>query len=56
MIKNERQYRITKAQVGKFERALNEVSSREGIDPLLARLESDALRSQMDELQQHLEE
>lgn len=56
MIKNERQYRITKAQVGKFERALNEVSSREGIDPLLAKLENDALRSQMDELQQYLEE
>ncbi|MCL4204864.1 MAG: helix-turn-helix domain-containing protein [Pirellulaceae bacterium] len=56
MIKNERQYRITKAQVGKFERALNEVSSREGVDPLLAKLETDALRSQLEELQQQLEE
>ncbi len=56
MIKNERQYRITKAQVAKFESALDEVPSRENVHPLLAQLEADALRSQMTELQHQLEE
>ena len=55
MIKNQRQYRITKAQAAKFADALSEVLSREGVDPLLAELEANALRSQMNELQQELE-
>ena len=56
MIKNERQYRITKAQAAKFADALGDVPSREGVDPLLAELEANALRSQMNELQHQLEE
>lgn len=56
MIKNERQYRITKAQAERFARALAKAASHQGDDPLLDELETAALRSQMDELQQQLEE
>lgn len=56
MIKNERQYRITKAQAAKFADALGKVPSHGRVDPLLAELEANALRSQMNELQQQLEE
>ncbi len=52
MIKNERQYRITKSQIAKFEAALEELSARSGArtDVRLRKLEEDALRSQLDEL------
>jgi len=55
MIKNERQYRITKAQAEKFAEALSSLRSRQGSDPLLMQLESDALESQLDELRNQLE-
>ena len=55
MIKNERQYRITKAQADKFAEALSSLRSRQGSDPLLMQLESDALESQLDELRNQLE-
>ncbi len=52
MIKNERQYRITKSQIAKFEAALEELSARSGApaEARLRTLEADALRSQLDEL------
>lgn len=54
MIKNERQYRITKAQVAKFRRALAEMRSRPRrravLDARLARAEHEALASQLDDL------
>lgn len=53
MIKNERQYRITKAQAGKFARSLELVKSKKG-DRLLLELEANALRSQLEELKQEL--
>ena len=60
MIKNERQYRITKAQAAKFERALAELSEQSGDDagvhPLLRKAHEDALRSQLADLHQQLEE
>jgi len=56
MIRNERQYRITKAQAEKFARALAEVPKRAAKNRLLARLETDALRSQLKDLQQELKE
>ncbi len=56
MIKNERQYKITKAQAEKFAAALAAAPSRTGADPLLAEIEQKALRSQMEELNQQLEE
>lgn len=56
MIGNERQYRITKAQAEKFARALQEATSRSRVDPLLQKLECDALRSQLHDLEQELRE
>ncbi len=56
MIKNARQYRITRAQAEKFARALAQASARKGADPLLARLEAKALRSQLQELREQLAE
>ncbi len=56
MIKNERQYRITKTQADKFARALRELPSRASNDPLMTELETNALSSQLDELRQQLRE
>ena len=53
MIKNQRQYRICKAQIDKFTRALDEVrkSPRTGTHKLLLKAERDALKSQLKDLQ-----
>ncbi len=56
MIRNERQYRITKAHAEKFARALQEAGARSGADPLLHRLSQDALRSQLSDLEQEIRE
>ena len=50
MIKNERQCKITKSQIAKFEAALDELAARDGANTRLRTLEADALRSQLDEL------
>ena len=58
MIKNERQYRITRAQMRKFEGALTELAQTKdkNIRPLLQKAHQDALRSQYEELRMQLEE
>ena len=58
MIKNERQYRITRAQMRKFEGALAELAQTKdkNIHPLLQKAHQDALRSQYEELRMQLEE
>jgi len=60
MIKNERQYRITKAQAEKFERALAQTrehpSDLGSVDPILQEAMANALRSQLADLRQELEE
>jgi transcriptional regulator with XRE-family HTH domain len=60
MIKNEREYRITKAQAEKFERALARFAQPAGVDgeihPLLRKAQEDALRSQLADLRTELEE
>jgi ribosome-binding protein aMBF1 (putative translation factor) len=56
MIKNERQYRITRTQADKFARALKDAQASSQLDPLLRKLEADALRSQLDELREELQE
>jgi len=59
MIKNERQYRITKAQAAKFEAALrgiNERATQENVNSILVRAEEAALRSQLDDLTTQLAE
>lgn len=50
MIKNQRQYTITKSQIATFEAALDELTAQSGAKSRLRKLEEDALRSQLDEL------
>ena len=54
MIKNERQYRITKAQAEKFEHALAEIATRRkskpATHPLIDKAQREALQSQLDDL------
>lgn len=59
MIKNEREYRITKAQTAKFEQALSQLSAQEegaGLHPLVQKAQRDAVQSQLEELKEDLEE
>ena len=58
MIKNERQYRITKAQADRFSQTLDSLRQRsietDEIHPLIAKAQEDALRSQLADLQAEL--
>ncbi len=59
MIKNERQYRITKAQAEKFAKTLHELGSvppSVGMHPTLHKAQIDALGSQLQDLQEELAE
>jgi hypothetical protein len=60
MIKNERQYRITKAQAAKLEAALESFSAQSAGDrkthPRLIKAQADALRSQLESLRGELRE
>ncbi len=60
MIKNERQYRITKAQAEKFLRALRNLQAdtddRYALHPRLRQLQEGALRSQLGDLEEDLRE
>ena len=55
MIKNERQYRITRAQADGLARTRESLNRREGeVHPLIAKAQEDALRSQIEDLQGEL--
>ena len=60
MIKNERQYRITRTQAERFSQELREFeaqrSERAGVHPLLLKAREDALRSQLGDLEGALRE
>ena len=60
MIKNERQYRITRAQAERFSQALSDLqdqgSEPAGVHPLLLKAREDALRSQLGDLEADLRE
>lgn len=58
MIKNERQYRITRAQADKFAQALRSASraSAPEMHPLLLKAQEDALRSQLEDLRTEIAE
>ena len=60
MIKNERQYRITKARVERFEDTLARLRRREASEDLnerlLQQLEEEALASQLDDLRREVSE
>ena len=57
MITNERQYRVTKAQLSKLEKSLpgNGASTRE-LDPRLRAAVRDGIQSQIDELREQIAE
>jgi len=59
MIKNERQYKFTKAQVERFERTLAELRSRRpeetDLHPLVARAQEDAVSGQIVDLKEELQ-
>ena len=58
MIKNERQYRITKNQADRFSQTLDNLRQRpretEEVHPLIAKAQEDALRSQLADLEEQL--
>jgi transcriptional regulator with XRE-family HTH domain len=60
MIKNDREYRITKAQANRFRDELARLSAAgspgEGLDPLLLQVQKDAVQSQLADLNAELEE
>jgi DNA-binding Xre family transcriptional regulator len=60
MIKNERQYRITKAQAAKLDAALQSFLAQSDNDrtthPRLIKAQADAMRSQLESLQRELRE
>jgi transcriptional regulator with XRE-family HTH domain len=60
VIKNERQYRITRTQAERFAQALRQFeageSTSEGLHPLLLKAREDALRSQLTDLEEDLRE
>jgi len=59
MIKNERQSRITKSQIIRFEKALQELNSQPNLSAMpsiLDRAQNDALRSQLTDLQDEVKE
>jgi DNA-binding transcriptional regulator YiaG len=59
MIKNDRQYQVTKAQVRKFEQAMSELAQQPvppGSDRSLAELQRRALESQIEEMDSDVQE
>ena len=60
MIKNERQYKITRAQAVRFSNALENLRQRpnneDEFHPLIARAQEDAIRSQLADLESELRE
>ena len=60
MIKNERQYKITKAQAARFSEALRQFEAEQSevreVHPLLLKARHDALRSQLTDLENDLRE
>ncbi len=61
MIKNERQYRITKNQVDRFSQTLDSLrrhsmETRAAVHPLIAKAQEDALRNQLSDLEEQLRE
>ena len=60
MIKNERQYRITKAQADRFSQTLRSLeqspAGSKGVHPLIAKAQQDAVKSQLADLKSELRE
>ena len=50
MIKNERQYRLTKAQANRFSQTLQSLGEADGVHPLIVKAQREALSSQIADL------
>lgn len=56
MIKNERQYRVTRAQTERFRRALTELKNRNKGPSLLRKVQTEAIGSQLEQLEEQIAE
>ena len=56
MIRNERQYRLTKAQANRFSQTLQSLGEADGVHPLIVQAQRDALSSQIADLEGELRE
>ena len=56
MIKNERQYLITKAQANRFSQTFRRLGEADGAHPLIVQAQRDALSSQITDLEGELSE
>lgn len=56
MIKNEKQYQVTKARLNEFRESYSELQSNVENDPIYAKIEQDALRYQISQLEKELRE
>ena len=56
MIKNERQYLITKAQANRFSQTFRRLGEADGIHPLIVKAQREALSSQVADLEGELRE
>ena len=54
MIKNERQYRLTKAQANRFSQTLRSLGEADGVHPLIVKAQREALSSQIADLEGEL--
>ena len=56
MIKNERQYRLTKAQANRFSQTLQSLGESDGVHPLIVKARRAALSSQIADIERELRE
>lgn len=56
MIKNERQYRLTKAQAKRFSQTLQGIGEADEVHPLIVKAQREALSSQIADLEEELRE
>ena len=54
MIKNERQYRLTKAQANRFSHTFRNLGEADGVHPLIVKAQRDALSSQIADIEGEL--
>ena len=54
MIKNERQYRLTKVQANRLEQTLRSLGEADGVHPLIIKAQREALSSQIADLEGEL--
>ena len=56
MIKNERQYRLTKAQANRFSQTLRSLGEADGVHSLIVKAQREALSNQITDLEDVLHE